>query len=475
MFKGFPTGRPAVIRSLLPACLPASALICAALVPAAVAQAHTPTPVTVLRDVTLIDGTGAAPRAHQAVILRNNRIAWLGPLARLKTPKGAVVEQLSGKYLLPGLIDSHVHLGLVNGITQDLKYQTADNIQGQLATYAAYGITSVQAMGTEQDFVFGLRAAQAHNLDRARIFTVGQGVVFAGSYGGVPGLDQKVATPDAARTMVRAQAAKGADAIKLWVDDEFATLPERMPAAISTAVIDEAHKAGKKAIAHVFYRDNLVELTREGINGFAHAVRDQQLTAADIAAMKAKGVWQMAATLSREASFTYATLPFLNDPFFSRGVTPAVLEELASPARAQRLSTAPLFPRYPGVLQQAMQNFAAQAKAGVPYGMGTDSGPTARFAGYFAHWELELMVKSGITPMQAIVAATSSNARFMGAKDIGTVAVGKLADLLVLDANPLADIRNTRKIAKVYIGGKSVPTIWQTCAGRAADACGPRP
>ncbi|MDE1918281.1 MAG: amidohydrolase family protein [Sphingomonadales bacterium] len=430
----------------------------------------------VLRDFTLIDGTGHAPLAHQALVMTNGRITWVGSAAAVKVPAGATVEKLAGKYLLPGLIDSHVHLGLVDGITQDLKYQTPQSINAQLATYAAYGITSVQALGTEKDFVFSMQAAQkAGRPDRARIFTVGQGVVFKGSYGGVPGLDQKVSTPAEARRMVDAQAAKGADMIKLWVDDEFGSLPDRMPASISSAVIDEAHRDHKKAVAHIFYRDNLEELMREGINGFAHTVRDQPMSRQDIATMKAKGVWQMAATLSREASFTYATLPFLNDPFFSRGVTPQVLSELGSAQRAQKLRSSPTFPKYPQVLRLAMQNFAAEAKAGVSYGMGTDSGPSARFPGYFAHWEMELMVKAGITPMQAIVAATSSNARFIGAKDIGTVAPGKWGDLLVLDANPLTDIRNTRKISAVFIAGKPVRTIWQTCAGRPADACGRQP
>lgn len=430
----------------------------------------------VLRDFTLIDGTGHAPAAHQALVMTNGRITWVGPATAVKVPKGAKVEVLAGKFLLPGLIDNHVHLGLVNGLDQDIKYQSPDSINAQLATYAAYGITSVQTLGTEKDLIFPMRAAQrAGRPDRARIFTVGMGVVFKGSYGGVPGLDQKVSTPEEARRFVDAQAAKGADAIKLWVDDEFGSIPARMPAAISTAVIDEAHKDGKKAIAHIFYRDNLEELVREGVNGFAHTVRDQPMSAQDLAAMKAKGVWQMAATLSREASFTYSTLPFLNDPFFSRGVSPQVLSQLASPERAEKLKSSPTFPKYPQVLRLAMQNFAAEAKAGVSYGMGTDSGPTARFPGYFAHWELELMVKSGITPMQAIVAATSSNARFLGAKDIGTVAPGKWGDLLVLDANPLTDIRNTRKIRAVFIAGKPVRTIWETCAGRPANACGPRP
>jgi imidazolonepropionase-like amidohydrolase len=188
--------------------------------------------------------------------------------------------------------------------------------------------------------------------------------------------------------------------------------------------------------------------------------------------MKAKKIWQLAATLSREASFTYDLLPFVDDAFFSRGVTPEVVAALKDPARRKRLTAAPLFPKYGPTLTMAMANFGRQAKAGVRYGMGTDSGPSARFPGYFAHWELELMVKAGVTPLQALTAATSANAEFMGAKDIGSIQPGKWADVLVLDRDPTKDIRNTRSIHEVLIAGEPMPTIWQTCAGRPASACG---
>src|SRR5206468_4767778 len=122
---------------------------------------------------------------------------------------------------------------------------------------------------------------------------------------------------------------------------------------------------------------------------------------------------------------------FLNDPFFSRGATPDVLTQLAAPERASRLSSGPNFPKYGPTLRYAMQNFAAEAKAGIRYGMGTDSGPTARFPGYFAHWDLEPMVQAGITPLQALTAATSANAEFIGARDRGSVQPGKCPDLLV--------------------------------------------
>ncbi len=163
----------------------------------------------------------------------------------------------------------------------------------------------------------------------------------------------------------------------------------------------------------------------------------------------------------------------MDDPFFSRGVAPSTIETLKSAERQQRLGASPHFGQYPEVLRNAMRNFAAQAKSGVTYGMGTDSGPSARFPGYFAHWEMELMVQSGITPLQALTAATGTNAKFLPANEAGTIEKGKWADLLVLDRDPVADIRNTRSINSVYIAGRKVPTIWQTCVGRSAEACGP--
>jgi imidazolonepropionase-like amidohydrolase len=430
----------------------------------------------ILSHFTLIDGTGRAPAKDSALVIRDGRIAWVGPATQLKAPKGVKIRNLTGKFVMPGLIDSHVHLGLVDGITQDLKYYTRESVERQLHLYAAYGITSVQVLGTDKDEIHDIvRDIRANPAGRARVWTAGRGVVFKGSYGGVAGLDAQVATPAEAKAMVDREVAKGADFIKLWVDDEFGSLPTRMPPAISSAVIEEAHKDGKQAIAHIFYIDNARELTREGVNGFGHEVRDAPMDAKLLAEMKAKHVWQIAATLSREASFTYDLLPFVDDPFFARGVTPETIAQLKDPARRQRLASGPNFSKYPGVLKTAMANFAREARAGIPYGMGTDSGPSARFPGYFAHWELELMVKAGITPLQALTAATSGNARFMHATNIGTVQASKAADLLVLDKDPTKDIRNTRSIAMVFLNGEAVPTIWQTCTGRPADACGAAP
>ncbi|MGC1305108.1 MAG: amidohydrolase family protein [Caulobacteraceae bacterium] len=442
--------------------------LAALVLPAAAARAET----TVLKNFTLIDGTGRRPVSGAAMVIQDGRVQWVGPAAKLKVPSGAQALDLGGKYVIPGLIDDHVHLALVNGLKQDLRYYTRQNLDAQLKIYAAYGITSVQVLGTDKDMIYDLvREQHARQPAEARVFTAGRGVVFQGSYGGIAGLPQSVSTPDEARRMVDRQVANGADLIKLWMDDELGTIKVRMPYAVSKAVIDEGHKHHLKVVAHVFYLDNAKELVREGIDGFAHEVRDQPVDQALVDGMKARGTWQMAATLSREASFIYSRLPFLNDPFFSRGVTPDVLAELASPARQQKLAGGPHFKQYGPIFDRAMANFRNEAAAGVKYGMGTDSGPTGRFPGYFAHWEMQLMVRAGLTPMQALTAATRDNAVFMGAKDLGTLEPGKQADLVVLDKDPLADIANTRTIRAVYIAGRAAPTIWSTCVGRPATAC----
>ena len=430
----------------------------------------------VLEHFTLIDGTGRAPQADQSLVMVDGRIGWVGPASRMRVPPSATREDLHGKYLMPGLIDSHVHLGLVDGIDQNFtKYYSRDRVERQLRLYAAYGVTSVYTLGTDGDTIHDLVADQRRigRVDMARVSTAGRGVVFKGSYGGVAGLDQSVATPAEAVAMVDREVGKGDDFIKLWMDDEFATIVKRMPYTISKAVIDTAHKDGRQAAAHIFYYDNAAELTREGVNVFMHQVRDRPADAALIGAMKARGTWQLASTLSREASFTYKLLPFVDDPFFSRGVSPATVTALKAPERQQRLAASPTFPKYPEVLKNAMTSFAREVKGGIRYGMGTDSGPTGRFPGYFVHWELELMVQAGLTPLQALTAATGTNASFLPANQTGTIERGKWADLLVLDRDPTADIRNTRAIRSVYVGGRKVPTIWQTCVDRPADACGP--
>jgi imidazolonepropionase-like amidohydrolase len=213
-----------------------------------------------------------------------------------------------------------------------------------------------------------------------------------------------------------------------------------------------------RVTAHIFYLQDAKQLADYCVDSLAHSVRDKPVDQALIESMKKHGVWQLAATLSREASmFVYAGAPaFLSDPFFTRGVSPEVIRTLQSAEYRNTISSGPHFKEYPAFLETAKKNLKTLADAGVKYGFGTDTGPPGRFPGYFEHWEMELMVEAGLTPMQVLTAATRNAAEFLGAKDLGTLERSKWADLIVLDRNPLDDIKNTRAISAVYIAGNRV-------------------
>jgi len=414
--------------------------------------------VKVLKNFTLIDGTGRPPVAHAAMTIDDGRILWVGPLTQLKTDASTQVIDLQGKYVMPGIINLHVHLGATIGLDQNADYFTPENVEKDLKTYASYGVTTVLSMGTDKDSIFKIRDQQrAGRPNETRIYTAGQGFVFKGGYGGLEGVNQGVATVAEVEPAVAALAAKHVDFVKLWLDDHLGT-KKKMPYDIAQAIIESAHRHHLRVVAHIFYLQDARQLVDYGVDGLAHSVRDKPVDKAFIADMKRHGTWQMAATLSREGSmFAYGeTPPFANDPFFTRSVSPDVLAKLKSPAYQEKMRSDPDFAMYPGFLRTAEQNLKTLADAGVPYGFGTDSGPPGRFPGYFAHWEMELMVQAGLTPMQVITAATGSAARFLHAKDLGTLEMGRWADLVVLDKNPLDDIKNTRTIHAVYIAGNRV-------------------
>ena len=414
--------------------------------------------VKVLKNFTLIDGTGHPPLPNAAMILDNGRIAWVGPAAELKPPPSAPVTDLQGKYIMPGIINLHVHLGATIGLDQNEKFFTPENVEKDLKTYASYGVTTVLSMGTDKDSIFKIRDEQrAGRPTETRIYTAGQGFVFKGGYGGLEGVNQGVATVAEVEPAVAAQAAKHVDFIKLWMDDHLGT-KKKMPYDIAQAIIESAHRHHLRVIAHIFYLQDAKQLVDYGVDGLAHSVRDKPIDPAFIADMKRHGTWQEAATLSREASmFVYGQTPaFANDPFFTRSISADIVAKLKSPAYQQKMRSDPDFAMYPGFLHTAEHNLKTLADAGVPYAFGTDSGPPGRFPGYFAHWEMELMVQAGLTPMQVITAATCSAARFLHAEDLGTLEKNKWADLIVLDKDPLDDIKNTRTISAVYIAGKRV-------------------
>src|SRR6185503_9211540 len=232
------------------------------------------------------------------------------------------------------------------------------SIEKDLKTYASYGVTTVLSMGTDQDAIFPVRNEQRDAFAdatgsktrpaMARVYTTGQGLVFTGGYGGLAGVNQSVASPEQAAAAVNAQLDKGVDFIKLWLDDELGTMP-KMPAEISTAIIETAHKRNARVLAHIFYLEDAKFLASQGVDGFVHSVRDQPIDQALIDSMEQHGTWQVAATLSREASmFAYgSTPPFASDPFFTRGVSAKTLELIKSPERQKTIAGNPNFRKYP--------------------------------------------------------------------------------------------------------------------------------
>jgi imidazolonepropionase-like amidohydrolase len=417
----------------------------------------------VFKGFTLIDGRGGAPVSSAAMIVDGGRITWVGPASQLKVPAGASVNDVSGKYVMPGIINLHGHVSVASGLTQDVKrFYTRELVEKSLQLYASYGVTSVASMGTDQPLVYQVREEQRHGRPSvARIFTAGRGFTGKAGYpstaAGMAGVPYEVATSEQAAADVEELASHAPDLVKIWVDDHLGRDP-KIPIEISTTIIQTAHQHGLKVVAHVFYLQDAKQLVAAGIDGLAHSVRDKPVDDELIRLMKQHRTWQMAATLSREASmFVYATpAPFLTDPFFSRGVSPEVIATMQSAEYQKRIAADPDLPQYPKFLETAKQNLKRLADAGIRYGFGTDTGPPARFAGYFEHWEAELMVAAGLTPGQVITAATKSGAEFLGAKDLGTIEKGKWADFLILSASPLADIKNTRKIESVYIAGNRV-------------------
>jgi len=420
--------------------------------------AHLHGEVKVLKNFTLIDGTGHTPVKGAAMIVNDGRIQWVGASAQLKAPASAQIIDLTGKFVMPGIINLHGHIGNTVGLKQDAKFFTRENIENNLKTYASYGVTTVLSMGTDQDLIFKIREEQRRGRpSMTRIYTAGQGFVFKGGYGGLAGVTPGVSSVAGVQPAVAAQAAKNVDIIKLWVDDHLHT-QKKMPYDIAKAIIDSAHKHQLRAAAHIFYLEDAKQMVNFGVNGLAHSVRDKLVDQELIAAMKKHGTWQMAATLTREASmFIYAgTPPFADDPFFTRGVPADVVKTLKSPDYQKTIAKDPDFAEYRGFFDNAKKNLKTLVDAGIPYAFGTDTGPPGRFPGYFEQWEMELMVEAGLTPMQVITAATRSAAQFLHAKDLGAIEPAKWADFIVLDRDPLANIRNTRAIDAVYIAGNRI-------------------
>jgi imidazolonepropionase-like amidohydrolase len=231
-----------------------------------------------------------------------------------------------------------------------------------------------------------------------------------------------------------------------------------MPPEVYRAVIDEAHKRKLRVASHLFYLSDAKALLDAGADFVAHSIRDAEVDAPLIAALKRRNVC-VSPTLMREVStFVYESVPpFFSDPLFLKYEDARTIAQLKEPARQQEMKNSAAAQRYKVALDVASRNVKKLADAGVTIAMGTDTGPPARFQGYFELMELELMAKAGLTPKQVLASATRDAARCMHVdSEIGTLQPGKWADFVALDADPLADISNVKKIDSVWIAGNRV-------------------
>jgi len=392
----------------------------------------------------LFDGTGRPAVPGAVLVVKDGRVMGVGSAKDVRVPPGAERIDVSGRYVIPGLVNAHGHVGETRGLKAGPELYDRANVLAQLRLYARYGITTVQSLGGDRDEGFALRGEQdTPALDRARLYVAGAVI--------------EAKTPEAARAQVQELAARKPDWVKIRVDDNLGTTT-RMPPEVYRAVIDEAHKHGLRLAAHIFYLEDARDLLASGADLIAHSVRDRPVDAAFVAALKARGVC-VCPTLMREVSaFVYGSEPaFFSDPFFLKDADAAVVAALRDPERQKSLAASPASARYREALEVASRNLKVLFDAGVPIAMGTDTGPPARFQGYFEHLELERMVAAGLTPEEVLVAATGGAARCLGlAGKVGTLEPGAWADLVVLRQDPLADIRNTRTLESVWIAGNRV-------------------
>ena len=372
-------------------------------------------------DARVITGTDSEPLENGFLLVDNGQFVAVGAANSFEVPEGVSRVSLSGKTVIPAIVDAHTHLG-----------QTREALVKDLQSRAYHGISATLSLGLDDEGAPLDMRGEVVN-EAALYRSAGRGITAP-----EPGRSEVphwVTNEDEARQAVRDEVARNVDFIKIWVDDRSGQY-EKLSPELYGAVIDEAHKHNVKVAAHIFALEDAKGLLRAGIDAFAHGVRDQDVDDEFVALVKEHS--------------NVVLIP--NMP--NRGV-PTDLGWLAGSIPAEQLTEMQESAQEnPG----AQERFAVQARnlarlsaEGMQIAFGTDGNTP-----WAPHVEMEDMVSSGMTPAQVLVAATRNAAAIAGFSETGTIAVGKSADFVVLDANPLDDITNTRSIAAVYLRGQKV-------------------
>jgi len=436
--------------------------------------------VTVFEGARLITGDGSAPIENSAFIVENDHFTSVGRRGELQMPAGAAHVDLTGKTVMPTLVDLHGHLGFQN-VSEDTMSKatfTRENLIDHLERLAYHGVGAVVGVadlvsrsdlhgGRENWGEVPLRVRQEIIPNAALFRTAGPGIAYPGS--GAQGHPSRADVPYPVTTVAEARAAvqdyvqMKPEFIKIWVDDRGGKKKKLTP-PLYDAILDEAHKNNVPVAVHNVTLADAKELTRNGVEGWLHVPVRGGETADDelIALVKdriAKGdrprMWMTPSLITAWMDAQGGTHPdWLNDP---------LLHDTFSPRQIQDHWAGPLAKRTPEEVARSRRSFTLDGQnamklraAGIRVVSGTDTGQTRFWIGYFNHLDLESFVAFGMTPSAAIVAATR-DAADIARVNTGLVAAGRNADFIVLDANPLEKISNTRRINRVFLRGQEVP------------------
>ncbi len=407
----------------------------------------------------LIDGMGGDPVADSVILIDDGRVRATGSRDEVEVPDGTEVVDAAGKTVIPGLVDLHAHYGgPVEATEQALRSQLY------------YGVTTTRSIGADDpEKVALMLEANAGRPDLPRAYTAGLGFSYPGGFNST--FPNTPTTPEEARGQVREQAALGVHFTKMWIN-EVAEPGLKIPHEIRAAIVDESYKNGLVPVAHINEEADGVQLLEVGLNEFMHStvrtfgpgggvpMEDPVPSRAFLDLCLEKDC-AFAPTLSIiQNNWHFAEHPdLLEDPELRAVMNPAVLERWSDEETRAAVLAADGFEGRKLSFRHVQDFVKTLHDHGIKVALGTDSGTPNVPMGWGTHHELELYVEAGLTPMETLVAATATGASRVppvGEADFGTLTAGMSADLIVLNADPLADIRNTLQIDRVMLRGEWV-------------------